>query len=157
MLQLAPFILAVAAATGTVLADEITATVYNPADVYPTSYSKEYAGKPVIYDFVKPLILEMQKVQDSDFIVSSDAEAGREWRLQHFIIVSGDIVTVRFSEGHADVAGVFVRNIKEKRWDVTTEKGGRFKFRAFDEITGEPTAVKTRQDNPLPAPQLSPK
>ena len=119
-------------------AEEITAEVYNPSDLYPESYSEKYAGKPVIYDFIKPLVLTMQDTQSSDFISSSDATPTLKWRLQHLIIVSGDIVSLRFSEGHADVIGVFVRNIEKKQWELKTEVGGTFKFRVFDEATGKP-------------------
>lgn len=114
------------------------ATVYNPSDIYPPSYSKEYAGKPVIYDFVKPLILAMQKPKDEDFISSPGATRNLKWRLEHFIIISGDIVSARFSEGHVEVIGVFVRNAKGKQWELRTEVGGIFKYRVFDEVTGEP-------------------
>jgi len=132
-------LLIISVALGTSIgAEEITAKVYNPSDVYPETYSKEYAGKPVIYDFIKPLILTMQEAQSSDFISSSDATPTLKWRLQHLIIVSGDIVSLRFSEGHSDVIGVFVRNSTKKQWELKTEVGGTFKFRVFDEATGKP-------------------
>ena len=135
-------------------AEEITAKVYNPSDVYPESYSKEYAGKPVIYDFIKPLILTMQEAQSSDFISSSDATPSLQWRLQHLIIVSGDIVSVRFSEGHADVIGIFVRNNEKKQWELKTEIGGTFKFRVFSETTGNPKlGEQGGADQPATAPE----
>jgi hypothetical protein len=117
---------------------EITAKVFNPTDKYPASYSVEYAGKPVIYDFMKPLILQLQQDKPSDFISAGDANGTLKWRLQHFTIISGDVVAVNFTEGHVDVIGIFVRDFKEKRWKLATEFGGIFKTRFYDEVTGEP-------------------
>jgi len=118
---------------------EITAKVFNPTDVYPPTDSPELAGKPVVYDSMKPLIRMLQDPKDSDFISAGDASANLKWRLQHFTILSGDVAAVNFSEGHVDVIGVFVRNHARKQWELTTEAGGRFKTRVYAD---EPTDPK---------------
>ena len=117
---------------------EIKAKVFNPTDVYPSSYSPELAGKPVIYEFMKPLILQLQEPKDSDFISAAGAGATLKWRLQNFTIVSEDVVAANFTEGHIDVIGIFVRNTAKKQWELSTEVGGRFKVQVYEEQTGKP-------------------
>jgi hypothetical protein len=131
-------IIALAALASPVFGQEIAAKVFNPTDVYPPSYSPEFAGKPVIYDFVKPLILQLQEPKDNDFISAGGAKATLNWRLQIFIIVSGDVVAANFTEGHIEVIGIFVRNTAKKQWELSTEVGGRFKVHVYDEQTGKP-------------------
>jgi hypothetical protein len=118
---------------------EITAKVFNPTDVYPATFSPELAGKPVIYDSMKPLIRKLQDPKNSDFISGGDASTNLKWRLQHFTIISGDVAAVNFTEGHVDVIGVFVRNHAKNQWELTTEVGGRFKTRVYAD---EPTDTK---------------
>ena len=61
MHKLLPLIIALATFALPSSGQDITAKVFNPTDVYPPSYSPELAGKPVIYDFIKPLILHFQE------------------------------------------------------------------------------------------------
>ena len=131
-------IIGLAALASPGLGQEITAKVFNPTDVYPPSYSPEFAGKPVIYDFIKPLILQLQEPKDGDFISAAGAGAALKWRLQNFTIVSGDVVAANFTEGHIDVIGIFVRNTAKKQWELSTEVGGHFKVHVYDEQTGKP-------------------
>ncbi len=137
MCKLIPLIVSVVISSSSSHGQEITAKVFNPTDVYPPSYSPELAGKPVIYDFMKPLILQLQQAKPGDFISAAGAKDTLKWRLQHFTIISGDIVAVKFTEGHIDVIGIFTRNTAKKQWELATEVGGRFKTRIYDEITGE--------------------
>ena len=132
---------------------EITVKVFNPTDKYPASYSAEYAGKPVIYEFMKPLILQLQQEKPSDFISAADATKTLKWRLQHFTIISGDVVAVNFTEGHVDVIGIFVRDVDEKQWKLATEVGGHFRTRVYDERTGEPKSGEDGADQPATAPE----
>jgi hypothetical protein len=46
-------------AASTAHGQEITAKVYNPSDVHPSTDSPELAGKPVIYEEMKPLIRKL--------------------------------------------------------------------------------------------------
>jgi hypothetical protein len=121
-----------------VFGQEITAKVFNPTDVYPATYSPELAGKPVIYDSMKPLIRKLQDPKESDFISAGDASPNLKWRLQHFTIISGDVAAVNFTEGHVEVIGVFVRNHAKKQWELTTEVGGRFKTRVYADEPADP-------------------
>lgn len=121
------------------LGQDITAKVFNPADIYPATYSPELAGKPVIYDSMKPLIRKLQDPMVSDFIAADGAGPKLMWRLQHFTIISGDVAAANFTEGHVDVIGIFVRNHLKKQWELTTEVGGRFKTRVYAD---EPTESK---------------
>ena len=138
MHKLLPLIIVLATFALPSSGQDITAKVFNPTDVYPPSYSPELAGKPVIYDFIKPLILHFQEPKNSDFISATGAGANLKWRLQNFTIISGDIVAANFTEGHIDVIGVFVRNTAKKQWELSTEVGGRFVTRIYDEPTGKP-------------------
>ena len=117
---------------------EITVKVFNPTDVYPPSYSPEFAGKPVIYDFMKPLILQLQQAKPGDFISAAGAKDTLKWRLQHFTIISAEVVAVKFTEGHVIVIGIFTHNTTKKQWELATEVGGQFKTKIYDEITGQP-------------------
>ena len=116
---------------------EITAKVFNPADMYPATYSPERARKPVIYDSMKPLIRKVQEPKVSDFIAADGATPNLKWHLQHFTIISGDVAAVNFTEGHVDVIGIFVRNHAKKQWELTTEVGGRFKTRVYVDAPAE--------------------
>jgi hypothetical protein len=118
---------------------DITAKVFNPTDVYPATYSPGLAGKPVIYDSMKPLIQKLQDPKDSDFISAAGAAPNLKWRLQHFTIISEDVAAVNFTEGHVDTIGIYVRNRAKKQWELKTEVGGHFKTRVY---TDEPTDPK---------------
>ncbi len=121
------------------LGQDITAKVFNPADVYPATYSPEHAGKPVIYDSMKPLIRKLQDPLVSDFITAGGATPNLKWRLQHFTIISGEVAAANFTKGHVEVIGIFVRNHPKKQWESTTEIGGRFRTRVYAD---EPTESK---------------
>ncbi len=116
---------------------DITAKVFNPADVYPSTYSPELAGKPVIYDSMKPLIRKLQDPKGGDFIAADGAGPKLNWRLQHFTIISGEVAAANFTEGHVEVIGVFVRNPAKKQWELTTQVGGRFKIRVYADESPE--------------------
>lgn len=92
----------------------------------------------MIYDFIKPLILQLQEPKNSDFISAAGAGPTLKWRLQNFTIISGDVVAANFSEGHIEVIGIFVRNTAKKQWELSTEVGGSFKIQVYDEHTGKP-------------------
>jgi len=128
---------------------DIKVKVFNPSDEYPSTYSPEFAGKPMIYDFVKPLVLELQQPKDSDFISAAGAGANLKWRLESVTIISPDLVAVSFTEGHVIVIGVFVRNTVKNEWELSTEVGGHFATRVYDEVTGESKkANKSEQATP---------
>ena len=58
-------------------------------------------------------------------------------------IVSAYVVTVAFSEGHAEAIGIGVRNHKDRAWDLKTEINGTFKVRSLFDDSLE-TTKKTK-------------
>jgi hypothetical protein len=77
------------------------------------------------------LISHLKGPKAPDFISHRDATKNLKWRLEHVNILSDDAVAVVFTEGHVEVIGVYVRNYKERAWDLKSAINGDFKVRSF--------------------------
>jgi len=113
--------------------EEITVNVFH------SGAELEAKGEPLIFQNMKPLFLELQKPQDSDFITTAGGDGKNlKWRVQYFMVLSEKLISANFSEGHVDVIGIFILNPEKKQWELSTEEGGRFKVQVYDEETGKP-------------------
>lgn len=113
-----------------VLANELPFAVYNPTDSQPKKLAEEL--KPEISENVRTLIEFLKEPKDSKFISLKGVEVvGLKWRVQHVTILSAEVVSVNFTEGHVEVIAIYVRDERERRWDLKAEIGGAFRDRSF--------------------------
>lgn len=115
--------------SGSLFAGEFPFPVHNPSDSSPSKQAEELV--PYVHPQVKSLLEHFSKPRDSDFISESQGKPDLKWRVDRATILSSNLVAIDFTEGHIQVFGIFLRNDKEKRWDLHSEVYGKFRERSF--------------------------
>ncbi len=107
-------------------ADDLPFPVFNPTK------SKTLPKNDVSAEILT-LVAHLREEKESNFIVSGDATKALKWRVGHMNILSANVVAVVFDEGHVDVIGIYVRNYKDRAWELKAEINGTFKVRSFSD------------------------
>jgi hypothetical protein len=119
------------------LASEYPFPVHNPPDSTPADHAEKLV--PEIYPQVKSLLDHFKEPKDSSFITGSAGKETLKWRLARATILSPELVSLEFTEGHIQVFGIYLRSNKEKRWDLHSEIYGKFRDRSVPDIMEEPS------------------
>lgn len=122
-------------------AGEFPFKVYNPSDAAPREQAETLT--PYLTPEVKGLLQPFIEPQDSGFIIGSEGKETLQWRLSNATILSPGLVSLEFTEGHISVFGIYLRNDKEKRWDLHSEVYGKFRDRSVPDIKDESAPGKT--------------
>lgn len=107
-------------------ADDLPFRVVSPSNSKPQTKT-DVSGETLT------LVAHLREPKESDFIVSGDPTKALKWRVEHMNIVSADVVAVVFTEGHIVVIGIYVRNYKDRAWELKAEVNGTFKVRRFSD------------------------
>ncbi len=133
------------------VAQEISVRIYNPGDSQPGELAEKI--EPNIGEAAGKLISHLKEARESDFIFAAGAKPTLKWRVESLTMLSDDVVAVSFTEGHLEVIGIFVRNHRERRWDLKSEIGGKFRVRSFPDPPEEKKAAGG-SDNPAAKPSV---
>lgn len=80
---------------------------------------------------LKILIDNTKEPKNHEFISASGATKNLKWRASSIIIVSPEVVAIKYDEGHIQVVGIYTWNSEHKQWVVSTEYGGTLRERAY--------------------------
>lgn len=105
---------------GMVRGEDLPFKVHHPSD-----------PKGDIGEEVRRLIAHFEAPRPPDFISHPNATKNLKWRVGQMNIISEGVVAVAFNEGHIEVIGIYVRNYKERAWELKSEIHGTFKVRRF--------------------------
>ena len=122
--------------SGHLSASEYPFPVHNPPDSTPADHAEKLV--PEIYPQVRSLLDHFKEPRDSAFISGSEGKETLKWRLARATILSPELVSLEFTEGHIQVFGIYLRNNKEKRWDLHSEVYGKFRDRSIPDMMEEP-------------------
>ncbi len=139
---------------GHVVAQEINFKIYNPGDSQPEGLADKLV--PYVNESVGKLISHLKEPRESDFISATDAKPTLKWRGERLTIISNDVVAVSYTEGHVGVIGIYVRNEKERRWDLKSEIHGTFRVRSFADPPEERKAAGGGDKPPTKPPTKPP-
>ena len=96
---------------------------------------------------LKILVDNTKELKAPEFISARDANKNLQWRVSSIIVISADVVAIKYNEGHVEVIGIYTWDHSHNQWIVATEHGGTIRERAYaasEKNSGEQAAPSNR-------------